>query len=90
MRSPELDGMQNLSKYLLSRLTRHAELTSSEITNSFLLSSWSSLFFLHLNYHEAFMESNVTSTHSRNIIKSEKASEIKNIHGNITLIDRIV
>ena len=79
MRSRELREMQNLSKYLLSILTGHAELDSSEITTSFLLVV---LAFLHLNNHEAFMERDVTSN-SRNIIKSEKPSETKNIHGNI-------
>ena len=40
MRSRELGGMRNLSKYLLSRLTGHAGLDSSEITTSFTLQSW--------------------------------------------------
>ena len=77
-------GMRNLSKYLFNRLTGHAELDSSEITTSFPLRSWSFLLFLHLNYHEAFMERNITSSNSKNNIKSEKTSETKNIYGNIT------
>ena len=73
MRSRELGGMRNLSKYLLNRLTGHAGLDSSEITT-----------FLYLNYHEAFMKSDVTSSNSINIVKSEKTSETKNVHGNVT------
>lgn len=84
MRSRELEGMRNLSKYLLSRLTGHAGLDSSEITTSFPLRNWSFLLFCTLNYHEAFMESDVTSSNSRNIVKSEKNSETKNVHGNVT------
>ena len=81
MRSRELGAMRNLSKYLFSRLTGHAELGNNYFVPSAELVV---LTFLHLNHHEAFMEGNITSSNSRNIIKSEKASETKNIHGNIT------
>lgn len=46
---------------------------------------------MHLNYHEVFIK--VISpllALEIDIIKSEKASETKNIHGNITQIHRVI
>ena len=90
MRSRELGVMRNLSKYLFSRLTGHAELGSSEITTSFPTAELVVLTFMHLNYHETLMERDIASSNSRNIIESEKASETKNIHGNITQLHRVI
>ena len=44
---------------------------------------------MHLNYHEVFInEISLLLTLEIDIIKSEKASETKNIHGNVTQIHR--
>ena len=88
MRSRELGVMRNLSKYLFSSLTGHAELGSSEITTSF--PPLVVLTFMHLNYHDTLMKREIASSNSRNIIESEKASETKDIHGNITQLHRVI
>ena len=75
VRSRELGEIGNLSKYLPSNLTGHAGLDSSKITTSFPSAELVVFTFMHLNYHETFIEENIASSNSRNIIKSKKSSK---------------
>ena len=75
-----------------TRLTGHVGL-DMQLRNNFFVPSVELviLTFMHLNYREVFIkEISLLLTLEIDVIKSEKASETKNIHGNITQIHRVI